>query len=107
MRHSSISQASRTVKRQNSLVAEWLASVPDVQARLKDAVRPARVADFGCGVGWASIELARAFPHIRVDGIDSDDESIRQARLNAAEQVLLHRRGVALRGRFEGVSGPH
>ena len=35
----------------NSLVAEWLASVPDVQARLTDAVRPARVADFGCGVG--------------------------------------------------------
>jgi trans-aconitate methyltransferase len=107
MRHSSISQASRTVNRQNSLVAEWLARLPDVQARPKDAVRPARVADFGCGVGWASIELARAFPHIRVDGIDSDDESIRQARLNAAEQVLLHRRGVALRGRFEGVSGPH
>jgi DNA-binding transcriptional ArsR family regulator len=46
----------------NSLVAEWVASVPDLQARLQDTVRPARVADFGCGAGWASIELARAFP---------------------------------------------
>jgi hypothetical protein len=42
-------------------------------AGLPEAILPARVADFGCGAGWASIELARAFPHIRVDGIDSDD----------------------------------
>jgi 2-polyprenyl-3-methyl-5-hydroxy-6-metoxy-1,4-benzoquinol methylase len=75
----------------NALVAEWLASVPDVQARLADAVRPARIADFGCGAGWASIELARAFPLIRVDGIDSDVESIRQARLNAAEHGVAER----------------
>lgn len=75
----------------NSLVAEWLESVPDVLARLKDAERPARVADLGCGVGWSAIELARHFPDIRVDGIDSDDESIRQARLNAAEHGVAER----------------
>jgi 2-polyprenyl-3-methyl-5-hydroxy-6-metoxy-1,4-benzoquinol methylase len=75
----------------NSLVGDWVGGVPDVQARLQDAVRPARVADFGCGAGWASIELARAFPNIRVEGIDSDDESIRQARLNAAEYGVAER----------------
>ena len=41
--------------------------------------------------GSASVQLARAFPHIRVDGIDSDDESIRQARLNAAEHGVAER----------------
>jgi 2-polyprenyl-3-methyl-5-hydroxy-6-metoxy-1,4-benzoquinol methylase len=75
----------------NSLVTEWLPAVPDVLASLQDTARPARVADFGCGVGWSSIELARAFPHIRVDGIDSDDESISQARQNAAEHGVAER----------------
>jgi SAM-dependent methyltransferase len=75
----------------NSLVTEWLPVVPDVLARLQDTARPARVADLGCGVGWSSIELARAFPHIRVDGIDSDDESISRARQNAAEHGVADR----------------
>src|SRR5581483_6775928 len=42
----------------NSLAAEWLPQIPDVHARLSDVGRPARVADVGCGVGWAAIELA-------------------------------------------------
>ncbi len=75
----------------NSLVPEWLPAVPDVLTRLQDTSNPARVADLGCGVGWASIELARAFPHIRVDGIDGDDESISRARQNAVEQGVAER----------------
>jgi SAM-dependent methyltransferase len=75
----------------NSLAAEWLPAVPDVLARLQDTTRPARVADLGCGVGWASIALAQAFPHIRVDGIDGDDESISQARQNAAKCGVAER----------------
>jgi trans-aconitate methyltransferase len=42
------------------------------------------VADVGCGVGWAAIELARAFPHVVVDGFDADEESVSQARRRAA-----------------------
>src|SRR6185312_4860785 len=49
----------------NSLVAEWLPALPDVQARLAAG---ARVADVGTGAGWSAIELAKAFPDIRVDG---------------------------------------
>jgi SAM-dependent methyltransferase len=75
----------------NSLVAEWLPAMPDVLARLEDSARPARVADVGCGVGWAAIELARAFPHIRVDGLDVDESSLREARRNAADQGLAER----------------
>lgn len=75
----------------NSLVAEWLPQIPDVLAGLQDTVRPARVADIGCGCGWAAIELADAFSHIRVDGFDSDEESISRARRQAAERGLSDR----------------
>ena len=81
----------------NELTASWIPAIPDVNARLRDTANPARVADVGCGVGWAAIELAKAFPHVHVDGYDSDEASISEARRNAAEH------GVADRVRFEVV----
>lgn len=69
----------------NELAASWLPTIPDVLTRLQNTKNPARVADVGCGVGWASIELAKAFPHISVDGYDADEDSISQGRRNAAE----------------------
>ena len=70
----------------NSLVAEWLPQMPDVLARLQDTAHPARVADLACGTGWAAIELAKAFPHITVDGRDNDEASIAIGRANAVDQ---------------------
>ena len=64
----------------HSLVSEWLPQIPDVQDRLRDATRPARVADLACGTGWAAIALAQAYPHLRVDGMDSDEASIAAGR---------------------------
>jgi SAM-dependent methyltransferase len=75
----------------NSLVAEWLPKIPDVLARLQDQADPARVADLGCGTGWAAIELAKAFPHVRVDGLDNDEASIAIGRRNAAEHGVADR----------------
>ncbi|NMO53998.1 class I SAM-dependent methyltransferase [Actinoplanes sp. TBRC 11911] len=72
----------------NSLAAEWLPQVPDVVDRLAGG---ARVADYGCGAGWSSIELARAYPDVRVDGFDNDEASIATARRNAAEQGVADR----------------
>jgi ubiquinone/menaquinone biosynthesis C-methylase UbiE len=72
----------------NELVGSWLPLIPDVHARLIDPARPARVADVGCGLGWAAIELATAFPHLHVDGYDSDETSISTARRNAADAGL-------------------
>ena len=73
---------------------EWLRSIPDVHARLRGPA-PVRVADLGCGAGWSSIGIARAYPAARVDGIDLDAPSIELARAHAAEY------GVAGRVRFE------
>ena len=80
----------------NLLAQEWLPAVPDVHARLQ-ADPPARVADLGCGTGWSSIALARAYPGVRVDGFDLDEPSIELARANAAaagvaDRVTFHPR---------------
>jgi predicted O-methyltransferase YrrM len=75
----------------NSLVPEWLPRIPDVLARLRDAARPARVGDFGCGAGWSAIELARAFPQLRVEGLDNDEASVAAARHNAATHGVADR----------------
>jgi len=65
----------------------WLPTIPDVHARLQ-ADPPARIADFGCGVGWSSIGMAQAYPNAQVDGFDLDAPSIEMARKNAAEASM-------------------
>jgi 2-polyprenyl-3-methyl-5-hydroxy-6-metoxy-1,4-benzoquinol methylase len=68
----------------HQLAAQWIAALPDIQTRLRATDTPARVADLGCGTGWSSIALARAYPAARIDGIDLDPASIAEARHNAA-----------------------
>ena len=74
----------------NLMGSEWLPAVPDVHERLR-AVPPARVADIGCGTGWSSISIARAYPKARVDGFDMDEESIAEAKENAEAERLADR----------------
>src|SRR5207245_9257792 len=66
------------------LGTEWLPAIADVHARLQ-AEPPARVADVGCGAGWSSIGIARAYPKAQVDGFDLDDPSVELARANARD----------------------
>ena len=61
------------------LGTEWLPAVAEVDARLH-ADPPARMADLACGEGRSSIAIARAYPNVRVDGIDADEASIAAAR---------------------------
>jgi SAM-dependent methyltransferase len=71
----------------NELVADWLAAMPDVVARLECA-QHARVADLGCGQGFSSIAIAKGFLGAHVDGLDSDPASIEDARTAAREAGL-------------------
>lgn len=60
-----------------------LAGLPDLHERLS---RPGtRVADVGCGGGWATLALADMYPGASVHGYDIDVPSIEMARKNAAE----------------------
>ncbi len=68
----------------NLLGVQWFPSIPDVDARLRSQP-PAAVADVGCGTGNSSIAMAKAYPGVRVRGIDLDAASIEAARANARE----------------------
>jgi 2-polyprenyl-3-methyl-5-hydroxy-6-metoxy-1,4-benzoquinol methylase len=76
------------------LAREWLPAIPGLADRL-NGDPPARVAEIGCGEGWAAIAIARAWPELTVKGFDLDDASISAARKHAADA------GVANRVRFE------
>jgi len=75
------------------LVQTWLPALPDVHAKLVSG--KARVAEIGCGEGFAAVLMARSFPGVSVDGFDLDDASIAAARRAAVDA------GVADRVRFE------
>ncbi|MFN2419331.1 MAG: class I SAM-dependent methyltransferase [Candidatus Limnocylindria bacterium] len=77
------------------LASDWLPAIDGLADRL--AAPGARVAEIGCGEGWAAIALAKAWPNIEVDGFDNDEASIAAARKHAAEA------GVRDRVRFEVV----
>ncbi len=66
-----------------SLGTAYLPSIPDLHDRLSSG--PGKVADVACGVGWAGIALAQAYPSVTVDGFDLDELSIDLARINAHE----------------------
>lgn len=63
----------------------WLKSVPQVHETLSVG---GQVLDFGCGTGHALLALAKAFPKSQFVGLDSDQASITQARMNARDAEL-------------------
>lgn len=80
-----------------TLGSEWLPAVPELHQRLS---RPdARVADIGCGEGWSTIAIAKAYPGLTIDGFDVDSASITAAREHARSE------GVSDRVRFHQVDG--
>jgi SAM-dependent methyltransferase len=67
-------------------LAPALEKAPEVHKRL--AAPGATVADIGCGAGWSTIALARAYPSATVRGLDVDEPSIAMARENAERAGL-------------------
>ena len=94
-----------------SLGTDWLPAIPDLHARLKTDPG-ARIADFGCGLGWSSIGLAQTYPKVAVDGFDLDEPSVEAACENAreagvADRVHFHVRDASdaeLKGRYDLVT---
>jgi SAM-dependent methyltransferase len=73
-------------------LGEALAGVPAIHNAL--ATPDCRVLDVGCGGGWSSIALARAYPSATVLGVDIDQPSVELAVANARDA------GVGQRVRF-------
>jgi SAM-dependent methyltransferase len=78
------------------LGSELLPAIRPIHERLL-ADPPARVADIACGVGWAAIAIASAYPNVRVDGFDLDPVSIELALENARQAGVADRVSFAIR----------
>ena len=61
----------------SALVEEWLPALGATAERLAGG---GRLADVGCGQGWSTIAVARAYPKADVWGFDLDPGSISDAR---------------------------
>jgi 2-polyprenyl-3-methyl-5-hydroxy-6-metoxy-1,4-benzoquinol methylase len=77
---------------QNYLVQQWLPALDGVVAKLE---RGAKVADVGCGHGWSTVIMAKAFPKSTFIGYDFHPSSIEEAQAHAE----MH--GVSANTRFE------
>ena len=77
---------------QNNLVASWLPALDGVKAKLE---RGASIADVGCGHGFSTVLMAKAFPKSTFIGYDFHPDSIAQAKLHAEQH------GVSANTRFE------
>jgi SAM-dependent methyltransferase len=67
------------------LTSAWVPALEGVEAKLR---RDALVADVGCGLGAATLLLARAYPASRFIGFDTHAASIDAARARAARMGL-------------------
>jgi precorrin-6B methylase 2 len=67
----------------HDLTHHWLPAVPGLMDRLQKTPG-CRIADVGCGGGWAAIALSQAFPQAVVTGYDMDEASIEDATGHAA-----------------------
>ncbi len=73
----------------SDLVTRWIPALPDLYTALTSTRM--RVADVGCGAGWSTFAMARAFPHTDIVGFDADAASVYDAQRNAAAQGITMR----------------
>ncbi len=85
----------------NNLVQSWLPALDGVVAKLE---RGATVADVGCGHGFSTVTMAKAFPNSTFIGYDFHAGSVAQARVHAEQHGVTAntRFEVALAGDFPG-----
>jgi SAM-dependent methyltransferase len=71
-------------------LAGWIRRyLPDVHRTL--SAGGGRIADLGCGAGWASIALARAYPTAGLTAVDLDPESVAEAAIRVRAEGLEKR----------------
>ncbi|MGF1427717.1 class I SAM-dependent methyltransferase [Kitasatospora sp. LaBMicrA B282] len=71
-----------------ALVPQWIPAMNGTERKLQSG---AEVADVGCGYGWSTMLMAKAYPNSRFHGFDFHRPSIERARELAAEQGLADR----------------
>lgn len=88
-------------------LAGWLRASEEVHARLSGDP-PARVADVGCGQGYSTVAIARAYPKALVDGFDLDEASVGDSKQVATDSGVGDRVSFAVRDATElAQAGPY
>lgn len=72
----------------NNIVQNWIPALDGVEDKLKSG---GKVADIGCGVGFSTLLMAKAFPNSRFVGFDFHEPSVEDARRHAAAHGLSDR----------------
>ncbi len=72
----------------NNIVQSWIPALDGVEAKL---VAGAKVADVGCGMGFSTLLMAKAYPNSSFTGYDFHEPSIEEARRHAAAHGLHER----------------
>jgi 2-polyprenyl-3-methyl-5-hydroxy-6-metoxy-1,4-benzoquinol methylase len=72
----------------NGIVQAWLPALEGIVPRLEAG---AKVADVGCGVGFSTLLMAKAFPNSQFIGYDFHQPSIEQANEHAAAHGMAGR----------------
>jgi len=70
----------------NNLVSNWLPALDGVVAKLEHG---AKIADVGCGHGWSTVMMAKAFPNSQFIGYDFHPGSIEHAAAHAREHGVI------------------
>ena len=72
----------------NNIVQNWLPALVGVEEKLKAG---AKVADVGCGVGFSTLLMAKAYPNTQFIGYDFHQPSVDEARRHAEAHELSDR----------------
>jgi 2-polyprenyl-3-methyl-5-hydroxy-6-metoxy-1,4-benzoquinol methylase len=72
----------------NNIVQQWIPALDGIEAKLTSG---GRVADIGCGVGFSTLLMAKAYPNSEFVGYDFHEPSIQDARRHAVEHGLADR----------------
>ena len=70
----------------NSIVQSWIPALDGVEARLEKGIK---VADIGCGVGFSTLLMAKAYPNSTFVGFDFHEPSIAEAKGHAKSHKSL------------------
>jgi 2-polyprenyl-3-methyl-5-hydroxy-6-metoxy-1,4-benzoquinol methylase len=68
-----------------NLLQSWIPAMGDLEARLRHG---AQVADVGCGYGFTTMHMAKAFPSSQFTGFDFHPPSVDAARKTAEKESL-------------------
>ena len=69
----------------NNIVQSWLPALAGVEDKLKTG---AKVADVGCGIGFSTLLMAKAYPNAHFIGYDFHEPSVDEARSHAKTHEL-------------------